>query len=109
MRARSPSSSSTVEKTLEKARATAALVFEEPTEAELNVLRLLSTDLSQREIGARLYLSVNTVKTHTRTLYRKLGVTSREACRRARDSARPARRRFTRVNRGRGHSRTGAS
>ena len=69
---------STVEKTLEKARATAALVSQEPTEAELNVLRLLSTDLSQREIGARLYLSVNTVKTHTRTLYRKLGVTSRE-------------------------------
>ena len=74
-----PELASTVETTLEKARATAALVSEEPTEAELNVLRLLSTDLSQREIGARLYLSVNTVKTHTRTLYRKLGVTSREA------------------------------
>ena len=50
----------------------------QPTEAELNVLRLLSTDLSQRQIGARLFLSVNTVKTHTRTLYRKLGVSSRE-------------------------------
>ena len=92
MRARCPSSRRRVAKTLEKARATAALVSEEPTEAELNVLRLLSTDLSQREIGARLYLSVNTVKTHTRTLYRKLGVTSREACRRAGDSARSARR-----------------
>ena len=67
-----------VEQTLEKARATAALVMEEPTEAELNVLRLLSTDLSQRQIGVQLYLSVNTVKTHTRTLYRKLGVTSRD-------------------------------
>ena len=74
-----PELASRVESTLEKARAAAALVLDAPTEAELNVLRLLSTDLSQREIGARLYLSVNTVKTHTRTLYRKLGVTSREA------------------------------
>ena len=35
------------------------------------------SNLSQREIGARLYLSLNTVKTHTRELYRKLGVHSR--------------------------------
>ena len=41
------------------------------------MLRLLATDLSQREIGAQLYVSFNTVKTHTRTLFRKLGVTSR--------------------------------
>jgi ATP/maltotriose-dependent transcriptional regulator MalT len=47
-------------------------------ESELNVLTLLATDLSRREIGARLYLSVNTVKTHTQSLYRKLGVTSRD-------------------------------
>ena len=73
-----PELADTVEKTLEHARATAGLVTEVPTEAELNVLRLLSTDLSQRQIGARLFLSVNTVKTHTRTLYRKLGVSSRE-------------------------------
>jgi ATP/maltotriose-dependent transcriptional regulator MalT len=74
-----PDLASKVESTLEKARAAAALVLEAPTEAELNVLRLLSTEMSQRQIGAQLYLSVNTVKTHTRTLYRKLGVTSREA------------------------------
>ena len=42
------------------------------------MLRLLATDLSQREIGAELFLSLNTVKTHTRSLYRKLGVASRE-------------------------------
>ena len=42
------------------------------------MLRLLASDLSQREIGAELFLSLNTVKTHTRSLYRKLGVTSRE-------------------------------
>jgi LuxR family transcriptional regulator, maltose regulon positive regulatory protein len=49
-----------------------------PSAAELSVLQLLATDLTQREIGARLFLSVNTVKTHTRSLYRKLGASSRE-------------------------------
>jgi LuxR family maltose regulon positive regulatory protein len=48
------------------------------SERELAVLRLLATDLSQREIGAELYVSFNTVKTHTRTVFRKLGVSSRE-------------------------------
>jgi LuxR family transcriptional regulator, maltose regulon positive regulatory protein len=51
--------------------------IEEPSPGELAVLRYLATDLSQREIGARLYVSLNTVKTHTRELYRKLGVHSR--------------------------------
>ena len=40
------------------------------------MLRGLATGLSRREIGARLYISLNTVKTHTRELYRKLGATS---------------------------------
>jgi LuxR family maltose regulon positive regulatory protein len=58
--------------------------IEEPSPGELAVLRYLATDLSQREIGARLYLSLNTVKSHTRELYRKLGVHSRpEAVKRA--------------------------
>ena len=47
--------------------------------AELAVLRLLAGDLSQREIGDELFLSRNTVKTHISSLYRKLGVSSREA------------------------------
>ncbi|HZD69489.1 MAG TPA: LuxR C-terminal-related transcriptional regulator [Actinomycetes bacterium] len=56
------------------------------TERELTVLRLLASDLSQREIGRELYVSVNTVRTHAQALYRKLGVTSRgEAVGRARD------------------------
>ena len=42
------------------------------------MLRLLATELTQREIGAELYLSLNTVKTHTRGIYRKLGASSRE-------------------------------
>jgi LuxR family maltose regulon positive regulatory protein len=50
---------------------------EAPTDAELAVLQLLPAELSQREIGAELYLSMNTVKTHVRELYRKLGVRSR--------------------------------
>ena len=45
--------------------------------AELAVLRGLATGLSRREIGARLYISLNTVKTHTGELYRKLGVKPR--------------------------------
>jgi len=39
---------------------------EDLSESELRILRLLAGDLSQREIGRELYLSVNTVKTHTR-------------------------------------------
>jgi ATP/maltotriose-dependent transcriptional regulator MalT len=74
-----PAFATTVERRLARARAAAATIVEEPSDAELNVLRLLSSELSQREIGAHLYLSVNTVKTHMRVLYRKLGVTSRDA------------------------------
>jgi LuxR family maltose regulon positive regulatory protein len=48
------------------------------SERELAVLRLLPTQLSQREIGASLYVSVNTVKTHMKSIFRKLGVSSRE-------------------------------
>jgi LuxR family maltose regulon positive regulatory protein len=58
-------------------RATVADLLESPSEAELAVLRLLAGDLSVREIAEELFLSVNTVKTHTRVIYRKLGVRSR--------------------------------
>jgi len=49
-----------------------------PTESELRVLRMLSSGQSQREIAASLYVSQNTVKTHTRALYRKLRASSRD-------------------------------
>jgi LuxR family maltose regulon positive regulatory protein len=52
---------------------------EELTPKELEVLRLLGTRLSRREIGARLYVSLNTVKTHQRAIYRKLRVEYRGA------------------------------
>ena len=55
------------------------------TESEVRVLRLLATDLSKREIGNELYVSVNTVKTHVKHLYGKLDVqTRRQAVERAR-------------------------
>ena len=47
------------------------------TAAELRLLPLLSTHLSFREIGERLRLSSNTVKTQAYSVYRKLGVSSR--------------------------------
>ncbi|WP_053227174.1 helix-turn-helix transcriptional regulator [Solirubrobacter soli] len=59
---------------------------EELSERELTVLRLLATELSQREIGNELFVSLNTVKSHSRTLFRKLGVSSRaEAVERGRE------------------------
>ena len=73
-----------VERQLDEAHAGSPKAIEPPTPAELAVLRLLATDLSQREIGSELFLSVNTVKTHARNIYGKLGVSSREdAVRRA--------------------------
>jgi LuxR family maltose regulon positive regulatory protein len=52
---------------------------EELTAKEHEVLGLLATRLSRREIGQRLYVSLNTVKTHQRSVYRKLGVETRAA------------------------------
>ncbi|HEX6843639.1 MAG TPA: LuxR C-terminal-related transcriptional regulator [Actinomycetota bacterium] len=54
------------------------------TTAELRVLALLPTHLSFRQIGERLFVSNNTVKSHAMSIYRKLGVSSRaEAVERA--------------------------
>jgi len=60
-----------------KARERAAPGDGELSERELTVLRLLSGSLSERDIGRELYLSHNTVHTHVRSIYRKLGVGSR--------------------------------
>jgi LuxR family maltose regulon positive regulatory protein len=48
------------------------------TEREAVVLHLLRSPLSLREIGDELFVSQNTVKTHTRAIYQKLGVGTRE-------------------------------
>ncbi len=55
------------------------------THGETRVLRYLPTNLSAQEIADELYLSVNTVKTHQRHVYQKLGARSRtQAVERAR-------------------------
>jgi LuxR family maltose regulon positive regulatory protein len=76
---RLPTLAAAVEQDIAAARegAEAHQLLEEPSPAELAVLRGLAAGLSRREIGAELYVSLNTVKTHTRELYRKLGATSR--------------------------------
>ena len=55
------------------------------SERELEVLRLLGGDLGGPGIARRLSVSLNTVRTHTKNIYAKLGVTSR------RDAVRQAR------------------
>jgi LuxR family maltose regulon positive regulatory protein len=60
-----------------KRRTSNGAVLEPPSRAELAVLRLLASDLSTREVAAELYLSPNTVRSHTRAIYRKFGVNSR--------------------------------
>jgi LuxR family maltose regulon positive regulatory protein len=57
------------------------------SERELEVLRLIAEGLSNREIGERLFLALDTVKGHNRRIYDKLGVQRRtEAIARARES-----------------------
>jgi ATP/maltotriose-dependent transcriptional regulator MalT len=73
-----------VKQLLQDAMSRTSRAVEPPTPAELSVLRLLATDRSQREIAQELFLSFNTVKTHSRNLYRKLGANTRsDAVRRA--------------------------
>jgi LuxR family maltose regulon positive regulatory protein len=52
-------------------------LLEELTDRELAILRALRGPLSAREIGSEMYLSINTVKGYTKSLYRKLGVVTR--------------------------------
>jgi LuxR family maltose regulon positive regulatory protein len=47
------------------------------TGSELAVLRFLPSHMTNQEIAESLFLSINTVKTHLRSVYRKLGVTTR--------------------------------
>ena len=49
------------------------------SQRELDVLRLLGTDLGGPDIARELVLSLNTVRTHTKNIYAKLGVNSRRA------------------------------
>jgi LuxR family maltose regulon positive regulatory protein len=49
------------------------------SERELDVLRLLATDLDGPDIAGELVVSLNTVRTHTKNIYAKLGVNNRRA------------------------------
>lgn len=63
-----------------------ATMVERLSERELEVLRLVSAGLSNREIAFKLYLSPGTIKTHVHNIYGKLGVNNRtQAVVRAKD------------------------
>jgi LuxR family maltose regulon positive regulatory protein len=57
--------------------AAAVKVLEPFTERERQLLSYLPSHLSQHEIAGVMYISLNTVKTHTKAVYRKLGATCR--------------------------------
>ena len=54
-------------------------LIEPLSERELDVLRLLGSDLDGPDIARELIVSLNTVRTHTKSIYTKLGVNSRRA------------------------------
>jgi LuxR family maltose regulon positive regulatory protein len=64
----------------EGAKTSGHQVLAEPlSERELDVLRLLRSDLDGRGIANELVVSLNTVRTHTKNIYAKLGVNTRRA------------------------------
>jgi LuxR family maltose regulon positive regulatory protein len=58
-------------------QASQAELVEPLSERELEVLQLIAEGLTNPEIASRLFLSLNTVKVHTRNIYGKLGVNNR--------------------------------
>jgi LuxR family maltose regulon positive regulatory protein len=62
------------------------VIVEELTVRECEVLKLLAGMLTTAEVAGELYISVNTVKTHLKSIYRKLAANHRgEAVRRAKE------------------------
>ena len=57
----------------------ASLLIEPLSERELEVLRLLGTELNGPEVARALMVSLNTMRTHTKNIYTKLGVNNRRA------------------------------
>jgi LuxR family maltose regulon positive regulatory protein len=55
------------------------LLVDELSSRELDVLRLLRSELTGPEIAAELVVSINTVRTHTKNIFMKLGVTNRRS------------------------------
>jgi LuxR family maltose regulon positive regulatory protein len=62
------------------------VIVERLSDREREVLRFASSMLSTEEIAGSMYVSINTVKTHLKSIFRKLGATRRgEAVRRAKE------------------------
>jgi LuxR family maltose regulon positive regulatory protein len=59
--------------------ATSRILINPLSDRELDVLRLLGTDLDGPDIARELSVSLNTMRTHTKNIYAKLGVSSRRA------------------------------
>ncbi len=53
------------------------MAVDELSARERDVLQMLPTALSEAEIGQELFISYHTVHSHVRTIYRKLGTSSR--------------------------------
>jgi LuxR family maltose regulon positive regulatory protein len=60
-----------------EAQAPSQTLIETLSKRELEVLQLIAEGLTNPEIASRLYLSLNTVKVHTRNIYGKLDAHSR--------------------------------
>jgi LuxR family maltose regulon positive regulatory protein len=65
------------ERTREPVRAQPSALVAQLSDRELDVLRLLRSDLSGPDIARELHVSLNTLRTHTKHIYTKLGATNR--------------------------------
>jgi LuxR family maltose regulon positive regulatory protein len=61
------------------ARPSLQAIVEPLSDRELEVLRLLRTEMSGPEIARELVVSLNTLRTHTKNIFSKLGVNNRRA------------------------------
>jgi DNA-binding CsgD family transcriptional regulator len=65
----------------EQARRRSAPTYDQLTMQELHIARLVATGATSKEVAARLFLSPRTVDAHLRSIFRKLGITSRRQLR----------------------------
>jgi LuxR family transcriptional regulator, maltose regulon positive regulatory protein len=66
------------ERKLRRSKPSNGSLDEQLTKRELDVLRHLDDELTVSELGKLLYVAPNTVRTHVKSIYRKLGVSSRK-------------------------------